>query len=234
MSVERTQKLPATSRPQPHRPRPRGGPLTLVAQQGLGGESSTQVSRGGEVWLPSGPGELRLSQLPWSHPKPPCGHTPSRAECGLTAHPADHGLTAHPAGHGLTVSSPSLSCSETSSSSKIAGPANVGTRPAHTGAQTQMSGQGPNQAGPAGKRGSVEPAPGHVRLGLLLLPCRGVLLAKVRWGQPEATQGVQGSQTGSNHHVRGRNMIRNSTLAPPMDISSEQASQGLGSSDLPP
>lgn len=151
--MERTQKLPATSRPQPHRPRPRGGPLTLVAQQGLGGESSTQVSRGGEVWLPSGPGELRLSQLPWSHPKPPCGHTPSRAECGLTAHPADHGLTAHPAGHGLTVSSPSLSCSETSSSSKIAGPANVGTRPAHTGAQTQDVGIGAQPGRPRGQAG---------------------------------------------------------------------------------
>lgn len=109
-----------------------------------------------------------------------------------------------------------------------------GPDPHIQGLRHRMSGQGPNQAGPAGKRGSVEPAPGQVRLGLLLLPCRGGLLAKVRWGQPEATQGVQGSQTGSNHHVRGRNMIRNSTLPPPMDISSEQASQGLGSSDLPP
>ena len=45
---------------------------------------------------------------------------------------------------------------------------------------------------------------------------------------------MQGSQTGSNHHVWGRNVIRNSTLPPPLDISSKQASQGLGSSDLPP
>ena len=140
----RTQKLPAASRPQPHRSRPRGGPLTLVALEGLGGESWTQVSREGEVWLPSDPGELGLSQLPWFRPKLPCGHTPSRAECGLTAHPADHGLT---------VSSPSLSCSETASSSKIAGPANTGARPTQTGAQTQDVGTGAQPGQPRGQAG---------------------------------------------------------------------------------
>ena len=99
----RTQKLPATSRPQPHHPYPRGGPLSLVTQEGLGGESWTQVSRGGEVWLPSDPGKLGLSWPPWFHPKPPCGRTPSRAERGLTAHPADPGTSGE---RGVGLSTP--------------------------------------------------------------------------------------------------------------------------------
>lgn len=215
-------------------PRPRGGPLTLVAQQGQPpprrGILDSGV-RGDGVWLPSDPGEVKA--LPDALVPSPVA-TAARGECRLTAHrqaQAPRRLTGRPRAL-ISYSIPEL-LTRTSSSSKDrwSGQCRDQTR-TYRGSGHRMSGQGPTRPAPraAGLRGASSRT---CRLGVVAVTLQRGLACKVKWGQPEATQGVQGSQTGSNHHVF-RQKHDQTTLPPPMDISSEQASQGLGSTQTCP